>query len=129
MHSIPYLATVGALMYLATTTCSDIAYSVRVLARFNSNPGWTYWLAIKHLMCYIRGTLDYSLTYSPDPSCSEPFLTYSDADHGGCKDSGHSTGGYVVKIGSGAVSWCSKSQTVVTLSTTEAEYIAAVQAG
>ena len=129
MRSIPYLAAVGALMYLATTTRPDIAYSVGVLARFNSNPGWVHWLAVKHLMGYIRGTLDHSLTYSPDPSCSEPFLTYSDADHGGCKDSGRSTGGYVVKIGSGAVSWCSKLQTVVALSTTEAEYIAAVQAG
>src|SRR5437660_6684170 len=129
MCSIPYLAAVGALMYLATTTRPDIAYSVGVLARFNSNPGWAHWLAVKHLMHYIRGNLDHSLTYSPDPSCSEPFQTYSDADHGGCKDSGHSTEGYMVKIGSGAVSWCFKLQTVVTLSTTEAEYIVAVQAG
>ena len=129
MRSIPYLAAVGALMYLATTTRPDIAYSVGVLARFNSNPGWTHWLAVKHLMRYIRGTLDYSLTYSPDPSCPELFTTYSDADHGGCKDSGRSTGGYLVKMGSGAVSWCSKLQTVVALSTTEAEYMAAVQAG
>src|SRR5437660_6541137 len=129
MHSIPYLATVGALMYLATTTCPDIAYSVRVLARFNSNPGWTYWLAIKHLMCYIQDTLDYSLTYSPDPTCPELFTTYSDADHDGCKDSGRSTGGYMVKMGSSALSWCSKLQTMVALSTTKAEYMAAVQAG
>jgi len=129
MRSIPYLAAVGALMYLATTTRPDIAYSVGVLARFNSNPGWTHWLAVKHLMRYIRGTLDYSLTYSPDPSCPELFTTYSDTDHGGCKDSGRSTGGYLVKMGSGAVSWCSKLQTVVALSTTEAEYMAAVQAG
>src|SRR5438445_9224605 len=79
-------------------------------------------------MCYIQGTLDYSLTYSPDPTYPELFTTYSDVDHGGCKDSGHSTGGYLVKMGSSAVPWCSKLQTVVTLSTTKAEYMAAVQA-
>ena len=56
------------------------------------------------------------------------FLTYSDADHGGNSDNGKSTGGYLVKLGTGAVSWSSKLQTMVALSTTEAEYIAAVEA-
>jgi hypothetical protein len=59
----------------------------------------------------------------------EPFITYSDADHGGNPDNGRSTGGYVVKIGTGAVSWSSKLQSLVALSTTEAEYISAVEAG
>ena len=72
---------------------------------------------------------DYSITYAPDPSSSELFSTYSDADHGGCKDTGRSTGSYLVKIGTGAVSWSSKLQSIVALSTTEAEYIAAVSAG
>jgi len=129
MRHTPYLAAVGALMYLATTTRPDIAYTVGSLARFNSNPGWVHWLAVKHLMRYIKGTMDYSLIYAPDPTCSEPFLTYSDADHGGCKDTGRSTGGYILKMGTGAVSWSSKLQGVVSLSTTEAEYIAAVQGG
>ena len=129
MRQTPYLSAVGALMYLATTTRPDIAYTVGVLARFNSNPGWAHWLAVKHLLCYIKGTLDYSITYSPDPSQTETFVTFSDVDHGGCKDTGHSTGGYVVKMGTGAVSWSCKLQNVVALSTTEAEYMAAVQAG
>ena len=73
--------------------------------------------------------MDYSLTYASDSTCSELFLTYSDADHGGCKDTGRSTGGYILKMGTGAVSWSSKLQGVVALSTTEAEYIAAVQGG
>jgi len=64
------------------------------------------------------------------PSTSpEPFITYSDADHGGNPDNGRSTGGYVVKIGSGAISWSSKLQPLVALSTTEAELISAVEAG
>jgi len=129
MRQTPYLSAVGALMYLATTTRPDIAYTVGVLARFNSNPGWTHWLAVKHLLRYIKGTLDYAITYSPDPSQPETFITFSDADHGGCKDTGQSTGGYVVKMGTGAVSWSSKLQNVIALSTTEAEYMAAVQAG
>ena len=77
----------------------------------------------------LKGTADYSITYAPDPSSSELFSTYSDADHDGCKDAGRSTGGYLVNIGTGAVSWSSKLQSIVALSTTEAEYIAAVSAG
>ena len=100
-----------------------------VLSRFTSNPGDRHWTAVKHLFRYLQGSLDYKLTYSPDPSSRSLFTTYSDADHGGCKDSGRSTGAYVVKVGTGAVSWMSKLQTVVSLSTTEAEYIAACSAG
>jgi hypothetical protein len=59
---------------------------------------------VLHLLRYLKGTADYSITYAPDQSCSEMFSTFSDADHGGCKDTGRSTGGYLVKIGSGAIS-------------------------
>jgi hypothetical protein len=70
------------------------------------------------------------LEYGPDPAIgSDMFVTFSDADHGGDKDSGKSTSGYMVKLGSGAVCWRSKLQPVVTRSTTEAEYIAAGAAG
>jgi len=58
----------------------------------------------------------------------ETFTTFSDADHGGCKDSGRSTGGYIVKIGTGAVSWSSKLQGIIALSSTEAEYSTTVEA-
>jgi len=80
-------------------------------------------------LCYLKGIANYSITYSSDPLSSKLFSTYSDDDHGGCKDTGWSTGGYLVKIGSGAVSWFLKVQSIVALSTTEGEYIAAVLAG
>jgi hypothetical protein len=63
MKTIPYLAAVGALMYLATSTRPDIAYTVGCLARFNSNPGIVHWHAVKHLLHYLKGTADYSITY------------------------------------------------------------------
>ena len=78
---------------------------------------------------YLQGTLDLKLVYGPTADKSqEPFLTYSDADHGGNTDNGKSTGGYLVKLGTGAISWSSKLQSMVALSTTEAEYISAVEA-
>ena len=93
------------------------------------------WLTIQLLLTantpnatYV-GTMDYAITYAPDPSMAQLFTTYSDANHGGCKDTGRSTGAYIVKIGSGVVSWQSKRQSIVALSTTEAEYMAACEAG
>jgi hypothetical protein len=128
MRSIPYLSAVGALLYLATMTRPDIANAVSILARFCSNPGIAHWKAVKHLFKYLKGTMDLKLVYRPDNS-SELFTSYTDADHGGCKDNGRSTGGYLIKMGTGAISWRSKLQPIVALSTTEAEYIAAVEAG
>ncbi|KAL5520686.1 hypothetical protein ACEPAF_2688 [Sanghuangporus sanghuang] len=96
---------------------------------FNSNPGPAYWKAAKHLCRYLQGTKDFRLTYAPDPKSSELFTTFCDADHGGNEDNRQSTSGMVVKMKTGAISWASKLQPFVTLSTTEAEYIAAVSAG
>src|ERR1700730_2169630 len=129
MCSVPYLQAVGSLMYLAVATCPDIAYAVGVLARVSKNPGLAHWKAVKHLFHYLKGTMDLKLTYAPDPSSPELFTTFSDADHAGNPDNGRSTGGYVVKMGTGAISWSSRLQGIVALSTTEAEYVAATSAG
>ncbi|KAI0923982.1 hypothetical protein AcV5_010529 [Taiwanofungus camphoratus] len=128
MHNVPYLSAVGALMYLAITTRPDIQFAVSFLARFNSNPGPAHWNAVKHVFRYLQGSKHFKLTYKPD-SAQKMFVTYSDAAHADCRNTGRSTGGYVVKVGTGAISWSSKLQGIVTLSTTEAEYIAAVEAG
>ena len=73
--------------------------------------------------------MDFKLVYAPDSSSKELFTVFSDADHGGNKDNGRSTGAYVTRIGTGAVNWSSKLQPIVILSSTEAEYVAAVEAG
>lgn len=129
MRKVPYINAVGALMYLATCTRPDIAYTVSQLARFNSNPGMQHWAAVKHLFRYLKVTMDLKLTYGLDPSSKELFTVFTDADHGGNKDTGRSTGAYITRIGTGAVNWSSKLQPIVTLSSTEAEYVAAVEAG
>ena len=131
MQKVPYMNAVGALMYLAIATHPDIAFTVGKLAQFNSNPGLRHWKAVQHLFRYLKGTADLKLTFRPDqsPLSSEIFVAYSDADHAGCLDTCKSTSGCLIKMGSGAVSWSSKKQTSVALSSTEAEYIAAVATG
>jgi len=130
MKEIPYINAVGSLLYLAILTRPDIAFAASTLARFNSNPGMAHWKAVKHLFRYLKSTVDLKLAYGPDPTIGDDrFITYCDSDHGGNKDNGKSTSGYLVKLGSGVVCWSSKLQPIVTLSTTEAEYVAGVAAG
>jgi hypothetical protein len=128
MKHIPYMNAIGALNYVAIATRPDISYAVGRLARYSSNPGLVHWTAVKHLLRYLKGTIDLKLTYAPEPA-NQGLEVWADADHGGDPDNGRSTSGYIVKLGSGAISWASKLQTVVALSTTKAEYIAAVSAG
>jgi hypothetical protein len=90
---------VGVLMYLAIMTCPDIVHAVGILCRFMSKPGSAHWKAAKHLFCYLRGCVNYHLTYAPDPSSSQLFTTYSNADHSSNPDNSCSTSTYVVKMG------------------------------
>jgi transposase InsO family protein len=129
MRTVDYVGAVGALMYLAIVTRPDIAYAVGVLCRFMANPGPEHWKAAKHLLRYVAGTIDFCLLYKLDPNVPNLFCTFSNADLAGNVDTGRSTTGYVVKMGTGAVSWLSKLQSIVALSTTEAEFVAAVSAG
>jgi hypothetical protein len=74
-----------------------------------------------HVIGYIKNTLDYGLTYSHDSNLSPH--AFVDADYGGCRDTHRSTSGYVFLMAGAPVTWSSKRQTTVTLSTIEAEYV------
>src|SRR5713101_6766041 len=65
MKDFPYVSAVGALLYVATASQPNIAHTVSTLCQFNNNPGMEHWKAVKHLMCYLAGTVDLKLTYSP----------------------------------------------------------------
>ena len=122
MKDKAYMRAIGKLNYLALGTQPDISFTTSTLARFSSNPGPEHWRAVKHLFRYIKGTMDYKLTYGRTPHPTA-FLSYSDADYAGDQDKARSTSGWVILMGGGAVSWSSKLQTRVAESTTESEYI------
>jgi hypothetical protein len=129
MRTVPYVSAVGTLMYLAIATRLDIAFAVGMLCCFMAHPGPEHWKAIKHLFRYLRGTIDYQLTYAPDASAPQLFYAYSNADHSRNCNNRHSTSAYIVKIGSGTVLWMLRLQPIVALSTMEAEFIAAASVG
>jgi len=127
MKTIPYLAAMGSMMYLETTTCPDIAYVAGALARFGSDPGVAHCNAVKHLLCYLQGTASYTLTYNLDNTTSELFthsqmLTMVDAKIVAIHQRVHHQDGH----------WSCKlviqATNIVALSSTEAEYSAAIEA-
>jgi len=122
MKGIPYRKTLGSLMWLQVATCLDLSYTVNLLSRFAHNPGQAHWNALKHALSYVKGTLDYDITYFYNLSL-RPF-GYVDSDYAGDVDRRKSTEGYMFFVGGRLVSWASKHQETIALSTVEAEYIA-----
>ncbi|XP_038704736.1 secreted RxLR effector protein 161-like [Tripterygium wilfordii] len=109
-------------MYLKATR-PDIAFSVSLISRYMENPTQLHLQAAKRILRYLKGTIDFGVLYSKGGGSN--LIAYADSDYAGDLEDMKSTSGYVFMLGSGAVSWSSKKQPIVTLSTTEAEFIAA----
>ena len=126
-----YRAIVGSLLYVAVWSRPDISYAVSELSRFVSAPGEVHLQAAKHLLRYLKATKSLPLTYSRqvptsgNPASANVLTGYVDSDWAGCPDSRKSTSGYALLLNGAAISWKSKRQSVVALSTAEAEFIAA----
>jgi len=118
----------GALMYLMLGTRPDIAYSVAALGRHAANPGIEHQHALDRLFRYLRGSSDYKLVYRRGTPGGDTILGYVDADWGSDVNDRKSTSGYAFTLSGGAISWSSKKQSAVALSSTEAEYIAGAHA-
>lgn len=119
-----YQSAVGSLLYLSIASRPDIAYAVSYAARYTSKPTSVHWTVVKRVMRYLKGTLDLGLRYSGEGSEGDTMSAFCDADWAGDLDERKSTSGYVLMLSNAAVSWKSKKQTVIALSTAEAEYVA-----
>ena len=126
MKKVPYASAVGSLMYAMVCTRPDIAFVVGAVSRYMSNPGREHWASVKWILRYLRGTSEVCLRYGVGKPVLEGF---TDSDMSGDVDSSRSTSGYVMTYAGGAVSWQSRLQKSVALSTTEAKYMAIVEAG
>ncbi len=122
VDSIQYQSLVGSLLYCAIGTRPDTAQAVGAVSKFNSNPSEAHLTAAKRILRYLKGTADLTLKY--EKSKANALMGYSDADWAGDQDNRHSTSGNLFLMAGGAVSWMSKKQTMVALSTAESEYVA-----
>lgn len=126
VSQLEYSRAIGSLMYAMICTRPDIAFAVGKLSRYTSNPSSHHWQALYRVFKYLKGTMDYCLTYSGFPSVIEG---YSDASWITNKEDHSSTSGWVFLLGGGAISWASKKQTCITASTMESEFVALAAAG
>ncbi|KAL0360219.1 UNVERIFIED_CONTAM: Retrovirus-related Pol polyprotein from transposon TNT 1-94 [Sesamum radiatum] len=106
-----YKQIVGSLMYL-TATRPDIMYSVSLISRYMENPTEMHLLGAKRILRYLQGTRDYGLFYRKGEKPT--LLGFTDSDYAGDQDDRRSTSGYVFMLGTGAISWSSKKQRIVT---------------
>ncbi|KZV39334.1 retrovirus-related Pol polyprotein from transposon TNT 1-94 [Dorcoceras hygrometricum] len=117
-----YKQMVGSLIYL-TATRPDIMFNVSLISRYMSRPTELHLQAAKRIFRYLKGTTGCEIFYKKGGD--EDLFAFTDSDYAGDEADSRSTSGYVFLLSSGAVSWMSKKQPIVTLSTTEAEFVAA----
>jgi hypothetical protein len=117
-HPTEYRQVVGALQY-CTLTRPEISFSVNQLCQHMHAPSTTHWTAVKQVLRYLKDSVNHGLLYTKG---SLNLSAYCDSDWAGCLDDRRSTTGFAVFLGPNLISWCAKKQSVVSRSSTEAEY-------
>ncbi|XP_019186601.1 PREDICTED: uncharacterized protein LOC109181304 [Ipomoea nil] len=121
----PYRQLGGSLMYLLITL-PNLSFAVNRLCQFMHNPMQDHWVALKHVLRYVKGTMHHGLRLMP--SSSSVIHAFSDSDWAGCSVDRKSIAGYIAFLGPNLLSWISHKQRTVARSSTEAEYKALVDA-
>lgn len=114
-------------MFLAIISRPDIAFAVNSVSRFLNRHNVSHWNAVKRIFAYLLSTKNYGIQYKNSGSESS-LIGYSDADFAGDVETRRSTSGYLFSLAHGPVTWLSQRQSLVTTSTTEAEYVAGATA-
>ncbi|GJX55226.1 ribonuclease H-like domain-containing protein [Tanacetum coccineum] len=114
-----YRSLAGALQYL-TFTRPGLSYAVKQVCLYTHDPRDPHFTALKRILCYVRGTLDYGLHLHV--SSTTQLSAYTDADWAGCPVTRRSTSGYCVFLGDNLLSWSAKRQVTLSYSSAEAEY-------
>ena len=117
MRDVPYHEAVGSLMYASLGTRPNISFAVQTLSHFSTKPGIAHWDAVKHVFRYLKGTIDLWLSFGQKQA---DLTGYADAD-GSMAEDCHAISGYTFIINGAAISWSTKHQEIISLSTTESE--------
>jgi hypothetical protein len=125
MSKVSYSSTIGSLMYVMVCTRPDIAHALGVVSMYMNNPSKEHWEAVKWILRYWRGISTHALCFGVSDTILQGYV---DSDMAVDKDSRRSTTGYVFTIGGTKVSWISKLQKAIALSTIESKYVVSIKA-
>jgi hypothetical protein len=120
MRRKPYAKAIRHILWPVVVSRPDVAFQTGILSQFVQNPGQAHWNALKRVMSYLNTMKDLWLTLGGEGG-KKP-IVYTDADWASQSDR-HSISGYAMMIGTGAVTWSSKKQHIIALSSMESEYI------
>ncbi|XP_074291598.1 secreted RxLR effector protein 161-like [Silene latifolia] len=126
MKLIPYASAVRSIMHAMIFTRPNVSYALSMTSRYQANPGYSHWVAVKNILKYMIRTKDLFLVFGGETELS--VKGYTDSSFQTDMDDLKSQVGFVFMINGGAVSWRSFKEPVVADSTTEAEYIATSEA-
>ncbi len=131
MEDKDYCTVLGSLNHIANGTRPDISFATNYLQCYTSDTCPIHWNYAMHVLAYLKGTIEYRITYNQGDADDDGLtpIGYVDSSHGDDRTSGKSTMGYMFMMAGGPVSWSSRSQKQVTLSTSETEYVATVHGG
>ena len=129
---VPYREAIGSLLYLSISSRPDIAFAVGQVAQFAENPQQHHWAAVRRIFAYLKGTQEHGIRFGP---ISDQLKGYTDSDSVypfgiSIRDTTtrRSTTGFIFLLHGGPVAWTSRRQPFVSLSSTEAEFVAASEA-
>jgi hypothetical protein len=129
-RSNSYARLLGELQYISNSTRPDITFAVNNLAAYTANLSLQHYGALKWILRYLAGTKTLGITYSSKDATKDHNLFHGFADASfASTDDYKSVTGYVFLSTGGVITWKLKKQTIIALSTTEAEYIALSEAG
>nr|GEZ39956.1 retrotransposon protein, putative, Ty1-copia subclass [Tanacetum cinerariifolium] len=128
MKKVPYASAVGSIMYAVRCTRPDVAFAQNLVRRYQQNLGKLHWVAVKHILKYLRNTRDMFLVYGGKPLTELDVTSLCDASWQCEKDDMKSQTGYVFVVNRGAVDWKSKKQTTIAMHPAQAEYVATSEA-
>ncbi|PNX72588.1 copia LTR rider, partial [Trifolium pratense] len=127
MESTPFASGVGSIMYDMVCSRPDLSYAISVVSWFMANPGQVHWQALKWVLRYLNGSLKGGLKYKRTDPGRDALEGCVDSDYAGNIDNRKSLSGFVFTLFGTTVTWKANQQSVVALSTTQAEYIALVE--
>ena len=122
VDTVLYQSIAGSLLYTAIATRPDIVHAVGMVSKFSSSPTEAHLTVAKRILRHLKGSAGTAVKYQK--SDSGTLMGYSDADWAGDPDNRHSTTGNLFLMTEGPISWLSKKQSIIALSTSEAEYVA-----